>query len=146
MLSKGATTWWERWNGDTGDPSMNSYNHYAFGSVVAWAYRNVAGIDTNYTSPAFHEIVIHPRLDDRITQARGEYDSVFGKIIADWNGTKSGPFALSVVIPANTSAKVYLPHVANAKVLESGKPVKSVESDGSDVVEVGSGNYNFEIR
>jgi alpha-L-rhamnosidase len=31
MLSKGATTWWERWNGDTGDESMNSYNHYAFG-------------------------------------------------------------------------------------------------------------------
>jgi alpha-L-rhamnosidase len=46
MVKKGATTWWERWNGDTGDPSMNSYNHYAFGSVMAWVYRRAAGIDT----------------------------------------------------------------------------------------------------
>jgi alpha-L-rhamnosidase len=146
MLSKGATTWWERWNGDSGDPAMNSYNHYAFGSVVAWAYRNVAGIDTTYSSPAFREIVIHPRLDDRITQARGEYESVYGKIVSDWKGTNHGPFALNVVIPANTSAKVYLPHLDNAKVLESGKPVKVTESDGSDVIEVGSGTYQFQIQ
>ena len=57
MLSKGATTWWERWNGDTGDPSMNSYNHYAFGSVVAWVYRYAAGIDTTPDSPGFKEII-----------------------------------------------------------------------------------------
>ena len=63
MLSKGATTWWERWNGDTGDPSMNSYNHYAFGSVIAWVYRYAAGIDTTPDSPGFKEIVVHPHLD-----------------------------------------------------------------------------------
>ncbi len=67
MLSKGATTWWERWNGDTGDPAMNSYNHYAFGSVVAWIYQCVAGIDTASSGAGFHEIIIHPRLDARIT-------------------------------------------------------------------------------
>ena len=53
MVKKGATTWWERWNGDTGDPGMNSYNHYAFGSVMAWVYRRAAGIDTDSTEPAF---------------------------------------------------------------------------------------------
>ena len=150
MISKGATTWWERWNGDSGDPAMNSYNHYAFGSVVAWAYRNVAGIDASYASPGFHEIVIHPRLDDRITQARGEYESVYGKIVSDWKGTKSpsksSPFVLNVVIPANTSAKVYLPHVANARVFESDKPVKVTESDGAAVVEIGSGTYHFKVE
>jgi len=36
----------------TGDPAMNSYNHYAFGSVVAWVYRSVAGIDTYRWHPA----------------------------------------------------------------------------------------------
>jgi len=71
MLSKGATTWWERWNGDTGDPAMNSYNHYAFGSVVAWVYRSVAGIDTDTAAPGYREVVIRPRLDARITHARG---------------------------------------------------------------------------
>ena len=32
MIAKGATTIWERWNGDTGDVAMNSFNHYAFGA------------------------------------------------------------------------------------------------------------------
>ena len=60
MLSKGATTWWERWNGDSGDPAMNSFNHYSFGSVVAWVYRSVAGIDTAPDGAGFQHIVIHP--------------------------------------------------------------------------------------
>jgi len=53
---------------------------------------------------------------------------------------------LNVVIPANTSAKVYLPHESGAKVLESGKPIKVTESDGSDVIEVGSGTYQFQVQ
>jgi alpha-L-rhamnosidase len=146
MLSKGATTWWERWNGDTGDPAMNSYNHYAFGSVVAWAYRNVAGIDTTISSPAFHQIVIHPRLDDRITQARGEYESAYGKIVSDWKGTKHGPFTLNVVIPANTSAKVYLPEISNAKIFESGKWMEGKTVGDAAVIEIGSGSYTFQVQ
>ena len=146
MLSKGATTWWERWNGDTGDPAMNSYNHYAFGSVMAWVYRYVVGIDTTQSGPGFHEIVIHPRLDPRMTKARGTYDSAYGKIAADWSGTADGPFSLSVTIPANTSAKVYLPAVANAKVTEGGKKVKAAKDGGSYVVDIGSGSYTFQVR
>lgn len=44
MPSVGTTTVWERWNGDVGDLSMNSYNHYAFGAVVGFFYRRLAGI------------------------------------------------------------------------------------------------------
>ena len=51
LRSKSATTWWERWNGDTGDPSMNSYNHSAFGSGVAWVYRDGVGIDSSHAAP-----------------------------------------------------------------------------------------------
>jgi len=144
MLSKGATTWWERWNGDTGDPAMNSYNHYAFGSVMAWVYRYMVGIDT--AGPGFHEIVIHPRLDARITKARGTYDSAYGKIVADWNGTAGGPFSLAVTIPANTKAKVYLPAGGASQVTEGSKVVKVVKEGGSLVVEVGSGSYAFRVK
>jgi alpha-L-rhamnosidase len=47
LVGHGATTMWERWNGDQmrGDPSMNSYNHYAYGAVADWIYRYAAGID-----------------------------------------------------------------------------------------------------
>ena len=146
MLSKGATTWWERWNGDTGDPAMNSYNHYAFGSVMAWVYRYVVGIDTAQSGPGFHEIVIHPRLDGRMTKARGTYESVYGKIVADWSGTAAGPFSLAVTIPPNTTAKVYLPVGASGTVTEGGKPIKAAKEGASYVVEVGSGSYAFAVK
>jgi alpha-L-rhamnosidase len=146
MLSKGATTWWERWNGDTGDPAMNSYNHYAFGSVIAWVYRYAAGIDATPDAPGFKEIVIHPHLDARMTSARAEYDSIYGKIISDWDGTPAGPFSLRVTIPANTTAKVFLPAIAGARLTEDGNPVQAQTQNGSYVIEVGSGSYNFGVK
>jgi len=146
MLSKGATTWWERWNGDTGDPAMNSYNHYAFGSVIAWVYRYAAGIDTTAAAPGFKEIVVHPHLDERMTSARAEYDSIYGKIVSDWTGAAARPFSLHVTIPANTSAKVYLPGGAGAHVTEGGNPIESQSEGGALVVRVGSGDYRFEVQ
>jgi alpha-L-rhamnosidase len=146
MLSKGATTWWERWNGDTGDPAMNSYNHYAFGSVVAWVYRSVAGIDTSASKPGFREVIIRPLLDVRLTHARGVYDSVYGKIVSDWSGTTKGPFTLNVTIPPNTIARVFLPAIPNASVMEDGKAIPAKTESGSYVVPVGSGSYHFEVK
>lgn len=146
MLSKGATTWWERWNGDTGDPAMNSYNHYAFGSVIAWVYRYAAGIDTTPNAPGFKEIIVHPHLDSRMPSARAEYDSVYGKIVSDWKGTAAGPFSLRVTIPANTSAEILLPAIAGAHVTEDGNPIETRSESDSSVVHVGSGTYDFEVK
>ena len=139
MLSKGATTWWERWNGDSGDPAMNSFNHYAFGSVVAWVYRSVAGIDSG--APGFKEIVIRPRHDVHMNAARGEYDSVYGTIVSDWSVTAYG-FVHKVVIPPNTKATVYLP--AASQITEGGKPVEVKPGpDKTVIVSIGSGSYEF---
>lgn len=106
MVRKGATTWWERWNGDTGDPSMNSYNHYAFGSVMAWFFRRVAGIDSDEKGAGFHHIVIKPHFTDALPTLHTEYDSMYGTIATDWDKA-SGKF--TVVTPANTTATVTLP-------------------------------------
>jgi alpha-L-rhamnosidase len=145
MLSKGATTWWERWNGDSGDPAMNSFNHYAFGSVVAWVYRSVAGIDSG--APGFKEIVIRPRIDVRMKSARGEYESIYGKIVSDWGVTANGGFVHRVVIPANTTASVYLPAQPGASVTEGGKPVDTRPGpEGTVVVSIGSGSYEFRVQ
>jgi alpha-L-rhamnosidase len=146
MLSKGATTWWERWDGDSGDPSMNSFNHYALGSVVAWVYRYVAGIDTAADAPGFRRIVIHPRMNERVTHASGEYDSVYGRIATEWTAPAGGPFTLKVRIPANTMADVYLPAFGEGKVTEDGKPVTSQREKNEYVIQIGSGSYAFEVR
>ncbi|HZQ20763.1 MAG TPA: family 78 glycoside hydrolase catalytic domain [Terriglobales bacterium] len=145
MLSKGATTWWERWNGDTGDPSMNSYNHYAFGSVVAWVYRDLVGIDTAADGTGFQHIVIHPRTDAMMDHASGEYDSVYGNISTDWSQSPDA-FTLKISIPANTTATVYLPLKANAQVWEDGSVVSAAEENGSYIVQTGAGTYAFEVK
>ena len=106
MVRKGATTWWERWNGDTGDASMNSYNHYAFGSVMSWVYRRAAGIDTESTGPGFHHLIIQPHFDPALPKLHVEYDSVYGTITSDWN---QSIHTFSIAIPANTTGEVKLP-------------------------------------
>jgi alpha-L-rhamnosidase len=146
MISKGATTWWERWNSDSGDPAMNSYNHYAFGSVVAWVYRYVAGIDTSTAGPGFKQIVIRPRPDPRLTHVRGEYDSVYGTIVSDWTSAPSGPFTLRVKVPGNAAATIYLPSRAGAQVLQDGRQIEAAKDGDSYVVKVGAGEYVFTVR
>jgi alpha-L-rhamnosidase len=106
MVQKGATTWWERWNGDTGDPSMNSYNHYAFGSVMAWVYRRAAGIDTDSSGTGYHHLTIHPHFNAALPQLHVEYDSAYGTVVSDW---KQAEKKFTITIPANTTATVILP-------------------------------------
>ncbi len=126
MIRKGATTMWERWNGDTGDPAMNSYNHYAFGAVGEWLYETVGGIRPDPSAPGFQKIIIHPQPDGRLTHAYAEYDSPYGKISTAWAMGQGKPFSLKVTIPPNTTASVYLPD--------------------SRVVEIGSGTYQYEVK
>ncbi len=113
MVSKGATTWWERWNGDTGDPSMNSYNHYAFGSVMAWVYRRAAGIDTDAAGAGFHHLTIRPHFDPALPKLHVEYDSPYGTVISDWQEDKH---QFTITLPANTSATLTLGKVKSEEV------------------------------
>jgi alpha-L-rhamnosidase len=145
MIAKGSTTWWERWNGDTGDPSMNSYNHYAFGSVMAWVYRRVAGIDTAESGPGFHHIVIAPQLSPLMTSTSAEYESVYGTIKTSWKNA-GGNFSLDVTIPANASATVIIPSSAGRELYEGGKHVTSSTAALENSIQVGAGSYHFEAR
>jgi alpha-L-rhamnosidase len=123
MVKKDATTWWERWNGDTGDPAMNSYNHYAFGSVMAWVYRRAAGIDTDAGGPGFHHLVIRPHFDAALPELHVEYDSAYGTVVSDW---KQSGRRFTVTIPANTTATVELP--------------------GEKAETIGSGTHTYTVR
>jgi alpha-L-rhamnosidase len=81
-----------------------------------------------------------------VTSARAEYDSVYGKIISDWNGTSAGPFSLKVTIPPNTSAKVLLPAIAGTRITKDGALVEPQQQGGLYLVQIGSGSYNFELK
>jgi alpha-L-rhamnosidase len=151
-IDQGATTMWERWNSYTkdkgfGDPGMNSFNHYAYGSVGEWMFGTLAGIDTD--GPGFKKLMIHPRPGDGLTWAKASYDSIHGLIATDWK-FKSSDLLLNVTIPANTVATVYVPARSGNDVTEGGRPaskstgVKFLRMDpDAAVYEVGSGAYSF---
>ena len=103
MVTKGATSMWERWNGDTGDVAMNSYNHYAFGAVTGFLYRRIAGIEA--LEPGFKRILIAP-LAGAMPRGGGEYRSVRGAITTEWIQDNGRIRTLRFTIPANTSALV----------------------------------------
>ncbi|HZC22955.1 MAG TPA: alpha-L-rhamnosidase C-terminal domain-containing protein [Candidatus Binatia bacterium] len=113
---------------------------------MAWVYRSVAGIDTSTNGAGYREIVVHPLLDPRLTHARGEYDSVYGRIVSDWNSKPGKSFSINLTIPANTRAKVYLPAIPNARVIEDKHPVDATPQAGSLMVQLGSGSYHLEVR
>jgi len=144
MVKNGATTWWERWNSDKSDPTMNSYNHYAFGSVVEWVYRSMTGINADPEAPGFKKIVISPTFDTsgKITDAKGVYKSVYGEITSEWVILNTNTATLKVQIPTNTTAKVILPENVHL-----GKVIKGEFLSGkSSEMEIGSGLHEFEIK
>jgi len=107
MPAQGATTMWERWNGDTGDLSMNSYNHYAFGAIVGFFYRRLAGIAP--ATPGFRRIAARPLWYPAIGRVSARYESLIGLIEAETDGDATGLTRFALTIPANTVAEVELP-------------------------------------
>jgi alpha-L-rhamnosidase len=126
---------------------MNSFNHYAFGSVGRWMFGTVAGIDTE--GPGYKRIIIRPQHGGGFSYAKAGYESIHGKIESDWK-IEGRTFTLNVTIPPNTTATVYVPARDPESVTESGWPaavsegVRFLRMEGDKVVyEVGSGNYVF---
>jgi alpha-L-rhamnosidase len=150
----GATTIWERWNGWTEEdgffnPQMNSFNHYSLGSVGEWLYRCVAGIELDPEVNAFRRFLIRPYPGGQLQYARATYRSIYGIIESHWQ-RQGDAFALSITVPANTCARVYVPRDKGTPVLESGKPaekVPGIERLGVErtfaVYGVASGQYEF---
>ncbi len=151
MVEKGATTVWELWNGDTADPAMNSMNHVMqIGDLGVWMYEYLAGIRPDPEKPAFKHVIVRPFLTGDLAFVKASHESMYGTIASSWE-RKDGSLRLSITIPANTTATVYVPARDAAQVRESGKPaaqskdLKFVRMEGTNAVyEIGSGSYAFE--
>jgi alpha-L-rhamnosidase len=120
-ISKGATTIWERWNGIMPDGSINggamdstaegsgesmiSFNHYAYGAVVDWIYRNIGGIAP--TAPGYENVSIAPHPHPLITSSKAALQTGYGHLAVDWHlvdGDIDGPLDISLEIPFGITA------------------------------------------
>jgi alpha-L-rhamnosidase len=155
QVTLGATTMWERWDGwtpDKGfqDPGMNSFNHYAFGSVGEWMYRTVGGIDSD--GAGFKKIILKPTPGPGLDWARAKYHSVRGEIISEWKND-GDTFTAKFIVPPSVTATAFVPAKDPASVTEAGKPVKESTGvqflwteDGYAVYRLPSGVYEFATK
>lgn len=170
-VKMGATTIWERWDGEKTDstfedPGMNSFNHYAYGAIGDWMYRVCAGIDTYDSEPGYKKIRIMPHPGGNLSYAKADLETYYGLVSAHWKRDTAGSqaagpqgagqqaagrFTLDVTIPVNTTADIFIPAADAAAVKESGSAlsdhpgIKVLRQEGAYVVvETGSGNYHFE--
>jgi len=161
-VEQGATTIWERWDSYTKEDgfgrhnaAMNSFAHYSFGAVCEWMFRVLAGIESD--GPGYAKIIIRPTPPrpgsnaqrQPIDWVKASHDSIRGRIETEWRAG-GDRYQLSVKIPTNTTATVYVPAADAASVTEGGKPLDRAEGvrllrmDGDlAVVAVESGSYQF---
>ena len=148
MIDNGATTMWERWDGYVKgrgfqDAGMNSFNHWAFGAVGEWMWRHIVGLNPDDAQPGWKHFTIAPKPGGGVTWAKGEYQSIRGRIVADWK-IEGDQLTLRVTIPPNTTATVCVPTTDATQITESGKPASGGRSTaGGAMFEVGSGSYEF---
>ena len=145
IKAHGATTVWERWDsmkpdGTFNDPSMTSFNHYAYGAVGDWMYRNIAGIDTKEAEGAgYKNIIIKPEIGGNLTYAKGSLETNYGVVTSSWK-VENNKFILDVEVPVNTNATIEFP----TNKIETVKENKAVLNAKSKTV--GSGKYHFEME
>ncbi|HVU56557.1 MAG TPA: family 78 glycoside hydrolase catalytic domain [Puia sp.] len=154
-VKMGATTIWERWDGQKPDSTfedigMNSFNHYAYGAIGDWMYQVMAGIDTYAAYPGYKKIKLMPHPGGGLTYVNASLQTYYGLVSSVWKQL-NGKFLLDVTVPVNTTADIYIPGEMS-KVTESGVELASradfrnIRQEGEyTVVEVGSGYYRFQV-
>ena len=131
---------------------MNSFNHWAFGSVAEWVWRMLVGLNPDPAYPGWRHFVVWPRPCEGLDWVEATYHSVRGPIRVHWR-LDEDLFELKLQVPANCRATVVLP--GSGPVTEGGRDVTDDSVEGvtlvsthSDrvVLQVSSGRFVFRTR
>ena len=146
-IVNGATTFYENWPLDAS--SDISMNHIMFGEIDAWYYKALGGIFPDENQPGFKNVILKPNFVTGLDHFEAQHESPYGTIVSSWkrNGKKIN---YQVVVPANSTAKLYLD---STNVLESGKSIeknqliKVIKNEaGQLVLSLNPGEYNFTVK
>ena len=69
---------------------MNSHNHPMFGSIGAWFYKALAGINPDPAKPGFERVVIAPQVVRDLKWASGSLDTIRGTVASSWSRSDNG--------------------------------------------------------
>jgi alpha-L-rhamnosidase len=126
-ITMGATTTWESWDGvlpdGTPNPAHTSLNHYAFGAVVDWLHRGLAGLAP--AEPAYRTIRVAPTPLPGFDSAEATHLTPYGAATAGWR-RNGDTVHVHAMVPPNTTAVVQLPGAAGTVDVGSGSHAWSV--------------------
>lgn len=153
-VTQGATTIWERWDGQKPDGtfqdvSMNSFNHYAYGAIGEWLYSYVGGICLDPANPGYKHFFLHPHTGT-LASASAELKTAYGTIQSEWK-MEGGRMNYFCRVPPNSSATVIFDKTRTSDILLGDQPlekcpsVRTTENNEKVRVEIGSGNYSFRL-
>ena len=119
-IKLGATSIWERWDsilpdGSVNKNGMNSFNHYALGSVCESIYSRIGGLAN--LSPGWKKVRIKPHINLKKKKFYLSYKSISGKYIIDWEIINKKKFRMKLVVPNGCKAEVVLPNGNNYEVI-----------------------------
>ena len=161
-----ATTIWELWDAPSQGPGMNSRNHIMYGSVGAWFYSHLGGIDLTANM-----ITIRPRMASEarkhlLTKVSCQLNTLYGLVhvsyTRDERDTTAQSILLRIIIPPNAQARIMfeplfagghcMALIEGDKVIWSANTTSTtiknfvVEQDATTslmTVRIGSGHYEF---
>ena len=141
QVDMGATTVWERWDAIRPDGSIHpgvmmtppgmedeedagghmlSFNHYAYGAVVDWIYRHLAGIAPDRARPGYRHVVFAPRPPAGIEWARASVDGPLGPTSIEWHLGTGGELSADIVLPFGSSGTFIAPATEGSEVISDG--------------------------
>jgi alpha-L-rhamnosidase len=142
--------------GEYWEASTRTRNHQFQGSIGQWFYEELAGIKP--AAAGYKEISIRPLMGGEygVKNVSASYESIHGTIKSSWVDNGKHDRSLKVTIPANTTAKIYVPTDGTGVISEtgSGKSYPAAEAPGVTLIgpeddaivyEVGSGEYEFKV-
>lgn len=157
QVEMGATTVWERWDairpdgsihpgtmstpfeeGESEEGNMLSFNHYAYGAVIDWVYRHLAGIAPDMAEPGYRRIVFSPRPADGISWARASIDTPYGRAAISWRLERDTGLVADIEVPFGSSGIFVAPATAESTIrLDGHKHGDHIDlSPGHHLVEV----------
>jgi len=135
QVDAGATTYWERWDAveldgrtviladedNPNSPDLLSFNHYAYGSVVDWLYRGVAGLSPTDEAPGYRDVVVSPHPAVGVTWARAAIDSAYGSVAIDWR-MEASSLIVDLTLPFGSRGRLDLPLGDISTITIDGEP------------------------
>ncbi|WP_160150853.1 alpha-L-rhamnosidase [Microbacterium timonense] len=155
QVDRGATTVWERWDAilpdgsihsgamdalptedaSEDDTGMLSFNHYAYGAMIDWVYRTVAGFAPDADDPGYRTVHVAPRPAMGLDRAAASIQTPQGRLAIDWE-VVDGVFEATLEVPFGSRALLDLPATADSEVTVDGAPAPAELRHGTHHVVV----------